>query len=159
METNDKIEIKINLTAKDRERAMDYNFFVKRKLVLIDMIFFVILALALIIIKATGILNIPNGLFYAAIGILAMMVFFFIFVKMMSSTGGTGKTRYVTITPETLSTHMSDQKEQTMKWEDFAHKAKTKNYYFLYPDTSQFLIIPKRYFSAGEIEKIDSYIR
>ena len=160
METNDIIEAKINLTAQDRAKAMYYNYFVKRKLILFEIVFLSLIAVALIAVRVAGLWNIPNGLLYVAVGVLAMVVFFFVFIRMISSVGGVGKTRYITITPQTLTTRVSgEKKEFTVKWEDFTHRAKTKNYYFLYPDATQFLIIPKRCFSREEIEKINSYIR
>lgn len=160
METNDIIEVKINLTAKDRAKAMYYNYFVKRKLILFEIVFLSLIAVALIAVRAVGLWNIPNGLLYVAVGVLVMVVFFFVFIRMISTVGGVGKTRHITITPQTLTTRVSgEKKEFTVKWEDFTHRAKTKNYYFLYPDATQFLIIPKRCFSREEIEKINSYIR
>lgn len=160
METNDIIEAKINLTAQDRAKAMYYNYFVKRKLILFEIVFLSLIAVALIAVRVAGLWNIPNGLLYVAVGVLAMVVFFFVFIRMISTVGGVGKTRYITITPQTLTTRVSgEKKEFTVKWEDFTHRAKTKNYYFLYPDATQFLIIPKRCFSREEIEKINSYIR
>lgn len=160
MDTKDTIEVKINLTNKDRERAMDYNYFVKRKLVLIDIIFFVVLALVLIAVKYLGVFDTPKALLYCSYGIIAMIAVFLILVHMLSSVGGGGPSRSITFTPEALITHVgSEKKEYTIRWEDLAHKGKTKNYYFLYPDQSQFFIIPKRYFSAEEIKTIDSYLR
>ena len=160
METNDIIEAKINLTAQDRAKAMYYNYFVKRKLILFEIVFLSLIAVALIAVRVAGLWNIPNGLLYVAVGVLAMVVFFFVFIRMISTVGGVGKTRYITITPQTLTTRVSgEKKEFTVKWEDFTHRAKTKNYYFLYPDATQFLIIPKRCFGREEIEKINSYIR
>ena len=160
MESNDIIEAKINLTAQDRAKAMYYNYFVKRKLILFEIVFLSLIAVALIAVRVAGLWNIPNGLLYVAVGVLAMVVFFFVFIRMISTVGGVGKTRYITITPQTLTTRVSgEKKEFTVKWEDFTHRAKTKNYYFLYPDATQFLIIPKRCFSREEIEKINSYIR
>ena len=160
METNDIIEAKINLTAQDRAKAMYYNYFVKRKPVLFEIVFFSLVALTLIVLRTTGLYAIPNALFYIAIGVFVLIAFFFFYIKMISTVGGVGKTRYITITPQTLMTRVSgEKKEFTVRWEDFTHRAKTKNYYFLYPDTTQFLIIPKRCFSGEEIEKINSYIR
>ena len=159
METNDIIEVSISLDAKDREKAMDYNLFVKRKLVLIDILFFVILALTLIFLNLFGIFDIPNGLVYCSYGVLVMICVFLIFVKMMSTAGGNSPTRYITITPQALTTHVGgEKKEFTIRWEDFVHTGKTKNYYFLYPDHSQFLILPKRYFTAKEIKEINGYL-
>lgn len=160
METNDIIEIKVNLTSQDRAKAMYYNYFMKRKLILFEIIFLSLIALVLIGLRLTGLWNIPNGLLFIAVGLLVLILFFFVFIKMISSVGGVGKTRYITITPRALTTRVSgEKKEFTVKWEDFSHRAKTKRYYFLYPDASQFLIIPKRCFSQEEIEKINSYIR
>lgn len=152
------IETKIELTAKDRERAMDYNFFVKRKWILVDIIFFVLLSCFILITGISGMLNIPQVLIYMAFGLLGLLLLFFIFVKMMAQSGG-GHTRYVTITPEALITRVSgEKKEFTVKWGDFDYIGKTKNYYFVYPDTTQFLILPKRCFSSEEIKIIDQII-
>ena len=127
METNDIIEAKINLTAQDRAKAMYYNYFVKRKLILFEIVFLSLIAVALIAVRVAGLWNIPNGLLYVAVGVLAMVVFFFVFIRMISSVGGVGKTRYITITPQTLTTRVSgEKKEFTVKWEDFTHRAKTK---------------------------------
>lgn len=160
METNDLIEIKINLTAQDRMKAMYYNYFIKRKLVLFEIIFLSLVALILIGLRLFGLWRVPTALFYIAIGVLVVIAFFFIFLRMMSTVGGIGPTRYITFSPQGLTTRVSgEKKEFTVKWENFVHRAKTKNYYFLYPDASQFLIIPKRYFSIEEIETINGYIR
>ncbi len=159
METNDIIEVSISLDAKDREKAMDYNLFVKRKLVLIDILFFVILALTLIFLNLFGIFEIPNALLFCCYGVLILIAVFLIFIKMMSGVGGNGSTRHITITPEALITHVEgEKKEFTIRWEDFAHTGKTKNYYYLYPDLSQFIIVPKRYFTAEELERINRYL-
>ncbi|MGN0962246.1 MAG: YcxB family protein [Clostridia bacterium] len=159
METNDIIEAQINLTAQDRAKAMYYNYFVKRKLILFEIVFLSLVALILIALRFTGLCAVPNILFYIAVGVFMLIAFFFLYIKLISMVGGIGKTRYITITPQTLTTRVSgEKKEFTVKWEDFTHRAKTKNYYILYPDTTQFLIIPKRYFSREEIEKINSYI-
>ncbi len=160
METNDIIEVKINLTPQDRAKAMYYNYFVKRKAILFEIVFLSLIAAALIVLRLTDLWRVPNGLFYVAVGVLVLIVFFFVYIKMISSVGGTGKTRYITITPRALTTKVSgEKKEFTVKWEDFVHSAKTKNYYFLYPDASQFLIIPKRCFNSDEVAKINGYIR
>lgn len=159
MESNDTINVSISLDAKDREKAMDYNLFIKRKLILIDILFFVLLALTLIFLNLFGVFDIPRGLIYCSYGILVMICIFLIFVKMMSTVGGNGPTRYITITPQSLTTRVSgEKKEFSIRWEDFVHVGKTKNYYFLYPDHSQFLIVPKRYFTAEEITRINSYL-
>ena len=160
MESNDIIEAKINLTAQGRAKAMYYNYFVKRKSILFEIVFLSLIALALIVLHLTGLYAIPNALFYIAIGVFVLIAFFFFYIRMISTVGGVGKTRYITITPQTLTTRVSgEKKEFTVRWEDFTHRAKTKNYYFLYPDATQFLIIPKRYFNGDEIERINGYLR
>ena len=45
MESNDIIEAKINLTAQDRAKAMYYNYFVKRKSILFEIVFLSLIAL------------------------------------------------------------------------------------------------------------------
>jgi hypothetical protein len=158
-ETTSEIETKIELTAKDRERAMDYNFFVKRKWIFADIIFFALLSCFILIFGVSGIFDIPQVLIYMAFGLLGLLLLFFIFVKMMAQTGG-GHSRYVKITNEALITRVSgEKKEFTVKWGDFDYIGKTKNYYFLYPDTTQFLILPKRCFSAEDIEAINNIIQ
>lgn len=161
METNDVFEVQINLNAKDRERAMFYNYFIRRKLVLFEVIFVALLGLAAIVIKLTDLWSgMPNGLFYVGIAIIVVLAFFLFYIKLLASAGGVGKTRYVTITPTALTTRVSgEKKEFTVKWENFAHVAQTKYNYLFYPDMSQYLIIPRRYFTAEEQEKIHSYLR
>lgn len=160
METNDAIEAKIELNAKDRERAMDFNYFVKRKWILVDIIFFVVLSIILLIVNFTGIYAVPQVLVYLAFGLLGLLILFFVMVKMMAAAGGSTQTRYVKITASALITHAGgEKKEFTVKWGDFDYIARTKNYYFLYPDTTQFLILPKRYFDAAQIKQIDSIMK
>ena len=157
---NYAIEAKIQLTAKDKERAIDYNYFVRRKLVLIDVIFFLLLAVILITLKYSGLVDVPAVLIYLSYGIIALLAVFFLFIKMMAGAGGVGPTRRVSMTEEGLTTKVSgEKKEFFVRWEDFSHKAKTKNYFFLYPDATQFLILPKRYFSEEEIKRIGEYIK
>lgn len=157
-ETQTAIETKIELTARDRERAMDYNFFVKRKWILADIIFFALLSVIILIVGISGIYDIPQVLIYMAFGLLGLLLLFFIFVKMMAQSGG-GHSRYVKITPESFITRVSgEKKEFNVKWGDFDYIGKTKNYYFLYPDATQFLILPKRCFSDQEIETINNII-
>ena len=160
METKDPgaIEARIELTAHDRERAMDYNFFVRRKWVLADIIFFVALSVVILAVDFSGLYDIPQILIYLAFGLLGLLVLFFLFVKMMAQTGG-GNARYVKITEAALTTHAGgEKKEYTIKWSDFQHIGKTKHYYFLYPDVSQFLILPKRCFSEEERKALDRII-
>lgn len=158
-ETVTAIETKIELTAKDRERAMDYNFFVKRKWIFADIIFFALLSCFILITGISGLFAVPQVLIYMAFGLLGLLFLFLIFVKMMAQ-AGTSHTRYVKITPEALITRISgEKKEFTVKWGDFDYIGKTKNYYFLYPDATQFLILPKRYFSEEEIRRIGEYIK
>lgn len=161
METNDVIEVQINLSAKDRERAMFYNYFIRRKLVLFEILFVSLLALAAIVLKVGNLWNgMPNGIFYVAIIILVMIAFFVFYIKLLASAGGTGKTRYVTINPTALTTRVSgEKKEFTVKWQNFAHIANTKYNYILYPDLSQYVILPKRYFTREEQQQINSYLR
>ncbi|MGI5874665.1 MAG: YcxB family protein [Bacillota bacterium] len=165
METKDKhnaavIEAKIQLTPKDKERAIDYNYFVKRKLILADVVFFLLLAVALIALKYTGLAPIPAVLVYLSYGVIVLLVVFFMFIKMMASVGGVSPTRYVTISEEALTTRVANEKKEfTIRWEDFPHKAATKNYFFLYPDATQFLILPKRCFSPEEVKTITGYIK
>ena len=157
---NNPIEAKIQLTPKDKERAIDYNYFVRRKLVLVDIIFFLLLAAVLIALKYSGLVNVPAVLIYLSYGVIVLLGVFFLFIKMMAGAGGISPTRYVTMTEEGLTTKVANEKKEFfVKWEDFTHKAKTKNYFFLYPDATQFLILPKRYFSEEEIKRIGEYIK
>lgn len=152
-------EVRIELNNKDREMAMDYNFFVRRKWVLIDIIFFVLLALTLIVLKLTGIVAIGKPLFVASVGILVMIASFFFFIKVLSGAGGNGPGRYVIISEEAFATRVgSEKKVITVKWEDFTYRKETKNYFFLYPDAAQFFILPKRCFTAEQIAALHSHI-
>ena len=81
MESNDIIEAKINLTAQDRAKAMYYNYFVKRKSILFEIVFLSLIALALIVLHLTGLYAIPNALFYIAIGVFVLIAFFFFYIK------------------------------------------------------------------------------
>ena len=73
-ETIPTIEAKIELTAKDRERAMDYNFFVKRKWILADIIFFALLSCFILVVGLSGIFDIPQVLIYMAFGLLGLLL-------------------------------------------------------------------------------------
>ena len=161
MENNNAIEVEINLIAKDRERAMLYNYFIRRKMVLFEVILMALVGLTAIVLKVANIWEgMPNGLFYIGIGILVVIAFFIFYIKLLASAGGVGKTRYVTITPTALSTRVSgEKKEFTVKWEDFVHVAQTKYVYILYPDLTQYLILPRRFFTEEEQEQIKSYLR
>lgn len=161
MDNNDVIEVKINLSAKDRERAMFYNYFVRRKLVLFEVIFVSLLGLCGIVLKLSGIwADMSKGLFIVCCAVILMIAIFMMFLKYVASLGGVGQTRYVTITPEALTTRVSgEKKEFTIKWEDFAKSVKTKYNYILYPDLSQYLVLPKRFFTLEEQEQINSYLR
>ena len=161
MENNDVIEVTINLTAKDRERAMLYNYFIRRKLVLFEVVFVTLLALACIVVKLANLWEgMPNGLFYVGITVIVLLAFFVFYIKLLASAGGVSKDRYVTLTPAYLRTSVSgEKKEFTVKWEDFAHIANTSYNYILYPDMTQYLVLPKRYFTIEEQDLIKSYIR
>ena len=161
MENNDVIEVTINLTAKDRERAMFYNYFIRRKLVLFEVVFVALLALACIVIKIANLWEgMPNGLFYVGIAVIVFLAFFVFYIKFLASIGGVSKSRHVTITPNHITTGISGEtKEFTIKWEDFAHIANTTYNYILYPDMSQYLVFPKRYFTVEEQDQIKSYLR
>lgn len=161
MEKNNNIEVQINLTPKDRERAMFYNYFIRRKPVLFEVIFIALLALACIVLKLGNFWEgMPKGLFYIGIVIFVLLAFFLFYIKLLASAGGTGKTRYVTITPQSLTTRVSgEKKEFTVKWEDFSHVTTTKYNYLFYPDMSQYLVIPRRYFTEEEQHTIQSYLR
>lgn len=161
MENNDVIEVKINLSAKDRERAMFYNYFVRRKLVLFEVIFVSLLGLTGIVLKLSGIwADMSKGLFIVCCAVILMVAIFMLFLKYVASLGGLGQTRYITITPEALTTRVSgEKKEFTIKWQDFAKIAKTKYNYILYPDLSQYLVLPRRFFTKEEQDKINSYLR
>lgn len=161
MENNDRIEVEINLNAKDRERAMFYNYFIRRKAVLFEVIFIALLGVACIVLKLGNFWEgMPKGLFYIGIAVLVLLAFFLFYIKLLASAGGTGKTRYVAITPQSLSTRVSgEKKEFTVKWEDFAHIATTKYNYLFYPDMSQYLVLPRRYFTEEEQKTIQSYLR
>lgn len=161
MENNDRIEAEINLNAKDRERAMFYNYFIRRKAVLFEVIFIALLGVACIVLKLGNLWEgMPKGLFYIGIAVLVLLSFFLFYIKLLASAGGMGKTRYVTITPQSLTTRVSgEKKEFTVKWEDFAHIATTKYNYLFYPDMSQYLVLPRRYFTEEEQKTIQSYLR
>lgn len=161
MDNNEVIEVKINLTEKDRERAMFYNYFVRRKLVLFEVIFVSLLGLAGVFLKLSGIwADMSKGLFIVCCAVLLMVGIFMLFLKYVAGLGGLGQTRYVTITPQALTTRVSgEKKEFTIKWEDFSRSVKTKYNYILYPDMSQYLVLPRRFFTLEEQERINSYLR
>ncbi|MDO4541730.1 MAG: YcxB family protein [Bacillota bacterium] len=156
MEKTD-IEVTVELNANDRIKAMLYNIFFRRKWVTVYVGIFIIFSLLVLGAWAFNIYNVPMPLVLCAGGLILLLVLFVVSI-VMSSQGSVSKRR-LRFTDTGFTTSVGrDNKTLSFRWKDMFFTGSTGNYFYIYIDASQFIIVPKRYLSAEEIKSLKELI-
>ncbi len=151
------IEITTELTEIDMRNAMFYNLFFRKKWVFAYVTVFVLFSAGVLVTKLAGIFNVPTLLCWIAGGFLVLLAGFIAMIFVSSKTSGS-KPRKIIFNEKGITTSAGmDNKMISFSWEKLFYVGRTGKYFYLYPDASQFIIVPKRYLTAEEIKQITEY--
>ncbi len=150
-------EVTVELNSTDRIKAMIYNIFFRRKWVIFYVGIFVIFSLLVLGAKIFGLYDVPMPLVLCAGGLILLLVLFLVSIVMASQ--GANSKRWLRFTETSFITSAGrDNKHLSFKWQDLYYTGSTKNYFYIYLDASQFIIVPKRYLSKEEIKLLKDFI-
>lgn len=154
---NIDIEITVELNSKDRAKAMIYNIFFRRKWVATYVGIFVAFSLFALATKAFNIYNIPLPIVICAGGLVLLLAVFIASVIMTSQ--GASTSRWMRFTDTTFFTSAGrDNKRLSFSWKDLYFTGSTKNYFYIYIDASQFIVVPKRHLSTEQVKALKDLI-
>lgn len=151
------VEITVELNSKDRAKAMIYNIFFRRKWVAFYVGIFVAFSLFALAAKAFNIYDIPLPIILCAGGLILLLALFIASVILTSQ--GAATKRWVRFTETTFFTSAGrDNKRLSFSWKDLYFTGGTKNYFYIYIDASQFIVVPKRYLAREQVKALKDLI-
>lgn len=161
-----KITIQTKTTAEDFKALTFFNTFLKKRTLLVLLVFAALFSVAAIIGRLSGSVPVPGWYFYVCLGFLALAVFQYgVFEYSVRRFLASDKLvvdneRYVVI-DETGITAEGGKENCTVeyRWDMFFSAYETKKYFYLYVNTIQAVILPKREFKVEEIPVLRNLIR
>ncbi len=161
-----KITLRTKTTAADFKALTFFNLFRKKRLMPVFLIFGALLSLAAIIGRLGGFVPMSDWYFYVCIAFLGLLllqylIFEFSVKKFLASDKlVTENERTVAIDEEGIEVEGGKENSAGVyRWDMLYHAYETKKYYYLYINTAQAIILPKRDFGNGEIPTVEKLIR
>lgn len=161
-----KITLQTKTTAADFKALTFFNMFRKKRFVSAFLILGALLSLAAIIGRLGGFVPMSNWYFYVCIAFLGLLLLQYLLfefgVKQFLSSDKLVTENERTVIIDEAGIEMEGGKENSAgiyRWEMLYHVYETKKYYYLYINTMQAIILPKRDFPPDETAAMEKLIR
>lgn len=160
------IVTKTKITTKDYRTMVFFHIFLRKRSMLIFMVFAAVLSLAAIAGKLTGTIQMADWYFYVCVAFLGLIVlqycvFEFSVRKFLASDRlMIDNERRVTISDSGIYEEGDkDKNTGEFLWNVFYHSYETKKYFYLYINTMQAIILPKRDYTPDQVNSIEKLLR
>lgn len=160
------LNIKLCTTAKDFKAMAFFNLFLRRRGFLIFLIVGAVCSIAAIIGRLSRAVMMANWYFAVCIAFLGLIllqyILFELSVKRFLSSDRlvVDNERTVTISKEGIFEEGGRENSTgSYGWDLFYIAYETKQYFFLYINTMQAIVLPKRYFSPQEITFLEMLVK
>ncbi|MDF3000114.1 MAG: YcxB-like protein [Bacillota bacterium] len=161
-----EITIKISTTEQDFKSLTFFNTYKKKRGFLLFQILAAICSGGAILGRLSGAAEVANWYYYVCIAFLGLIIFqYFVFeasVKkfLRSDHLVVGSERTITISDAGLQEEGGRENSSgSYQWEIFYCAYETKKYFYLYLNTMQAIILPKRYFLPEEMDFLRELIQ
>lgn len=162
----EKIIVQTKTTAEDFRTLTFFNLFLKKRIMIYFMIFALIFALAAVIGRLSGAAAVPDwyyNLCFALLGLILLQLILFEFSVrrfLRSDKLVTENERTVIIDGTGVTaTGGKENSSAEYQWDVFHSAYETKRYFYLYINTAQAIILPKRDFKPEVIPVLEKMIR
>ncbi|MEL7654755.1 MAG: YcxB family protein [Bacillota bacterium] len=162
----ESIVIQTKTTAQDYKKLVFFNTFLKKKLMVFLMPIGAVISLAAVIGKSIGKVEISDWYYYVCLSFLWLLVLLyvvFIFsVKRFLASDRIIIDDEITVTINETGVMQEGRKAKSageFQWDMFYQSYETKHYFYLYINTLQAIILPKRDFSGTEIAAVEKLIK
>jgi hypothetical protein len=153
-----KINTMTKTTAEDFRTLIFFNMFLKKRLTLYFLIFAGIFSIAAIIAKLSGLIPVANWYFYFCLAFLGLILLQYLLFEysvkrfLASDKLVIDNERSVVIDDSEITAEGGKENGAgTYQWDVFFSAYETKKYFYLYINTIQAIILPKRDFSEEEV--------
>ncbi len=164
MENN--IIIQLKTTAQDYKSFVFFNMFRKKKIMTVLMPVAAVLSAAAVIGKYAGMIEVSDWYFYVCLAFLGLIIlqvilFEYSVKKFLASDQLVVDNERTATFSESGFTEEGGKENSagSFQWEMFYCVYKTKKYYYLYINTMQAIILPKRAFSQEQIIALEQLIK
>jgi len=162
----ENIVVRTKTTAKDYKKLVFFNTFLKKKIMMILTPVAGVISIAAIIGKSTGTIEISDWYYYVCLALLALIVLQYILYEssvkkfLKSDSLVVENERTVTVSESGIAEEGGIEKSSgEFQWEVFYQVFETKQYFYLYINTVQAIILPKRDFSGEQIDTLRSLLQ
>lgn len=159
------IIIQTTTTAQDYKKLVFFNMFLKKKLMMFLMPIAAVISLAAVIGKSLGIIEMSDWYYTVCLvflGLLVLLLFAFeLTVKRFIASDRLVINNERTITISDLGILEEGGIEKSkgeFRWELMFQAFETKHFFYIYINTVQAIILPKRDFRSGEIIEAEKLI-
>ncbi len=153
-------------TAEDYRRMVFFHIFLRKRIMLYFLIFAGVVSIAAVFAKLSGLSAVADWYFYVCLGFLGLILLqYFVYrfsVKRFITSDKVviDNERSVAIDDSEIAVEGGKENSSaTYRWEMFYSAYETKKYFYLYINTVQAVILPKRDFRTEELPVLETLIR
>lgn len=161
-----KITITTKTTAADFKTLTFFNMFLKKRFMLVFLVFALLFSLAAIIARLGGWIPVADWYFYVCLAFLGLillqyLLFEFSVKRFLSSDKLVTENERTIVIEESGITAEGGRENGSgeYKWDMLFNAYETKKYYYLYINTVQAILLPKRDFSEEELPVVAKLIQ
>ncbi len=161
-----QMEVEFRTSVKDLKSMIFFNMFLKKKFTAFFLMIASILSPLIVVGRYVGFLVISDWYFFACLGFCVLVILQFVVyqytVKKFLSTDKltVGNLRTWTISEDGIEIEGGiENSSASYKWDVFHRVYDTKKYYYLYVNTLQAIILPKRMFTAEQGYELRTLMR
>lgn len=161
-----KIIVQLKTTAQDFKSLIFFNMFLKKRIMAFLLPIAAVLSAGAVIGKYTGMIEVKDWYFFVCLAFLGLIVLQFVLFEysvkrfLKSDQLVVDNERTVTIS-ETGVTEEGGKENSSgiFQWDVFYCVYETKKYFYLYINTMQAVILPKRVFTKEEVIVLENLIK
>lgn len=153
-------------TAEDYRRLVFFHIFLRKRIMLYFLIFAGVVSIAVAFAKLSGLSAVADWYLYVCLAFLGLallqyLVFRFTVKRFIASDKVViDNERSVAIDESGIAVEGGKENSSaTYRWDMFYNAYDTKNYFYLYINTAQAVILPKRDFRPEELPVLETLIR
>ena len=161
-----KITIQLKTTAKDFRALTFFNLFLKKKIMAIFLPIAAVFSAAAVIGKYAGLIEVSDWYFFVCLAFLGLTVLQFLLFEysvrrfLASDQLVVDNERTVTVSESGLTEEGGKENSTgSFQWDMFYCVYETKKYFYLYINTMQAIILPKREYNQEQINAMEKLIK
>ena len=162
----ENIVIQTKVTAQDYKKLTFFNTFLKKKLMMFMMPIGAVISLVAVIGKSSGKIEMSDWYYYVCLGFLGLMILLYIAFQLsvkrfLASDKIIIDDEKKVVVSESGIWHEGGKAKDTgdFQWDMLYQAFETKQYFYLYINTLQAIILPKRDLNSEEIIVVEKLIK